>query len=512
MQEILAQVLAHVWGVWRFRWIVITVAWVVALAGWIFVAQMPSQYEASARIHVDSNTVLRPLLRGLAIQPNITQRIQLMSRTLLSRPNLEKLMRMTDLDLTADTEADKDRVVTELRSGISLSGDRENASLYTVSFVDEDRDTAKRVTQSLLTVFIETTLGDEREDSAGAQSFLDDQIVEYEKRLSESEGRLAQFKQKYTGILPGQGGTYYQRLEAERKQLESAQLQLREVEHRRDELKRQLTGEEPVSTGGLDSGLSSSLDGRIASLQTKLDSLLTKYTERHPEVIQTRSLIDELETEKEVEIQAIRESMAGGYSAHNTSPVYQQMRSMLSESEARAAELSVRVSEYKDRVKELDSMVDSIPVIEAELTQLNRDYQVVSQKHSELLSRREAARISEDVERKANDLVFRVIDPPFVPIKPNKPDKLILNSVVLAAALGAGIGVALLLSLLRPVIMDRRILTELTGLPVLGTVMAREDPEARKQEFLRVVAFASLLVVLVLSFAALNFGQQWLLA
>ena len=103
MQEILAQVFTHIWGVWRHRWLAIIVAWVVALAGWAWIWQMPDAYVASARVYVDTNSVLRPLLRGLAIQPDVNQRISMMSRTLLSRPNLEKLMRMTDLDLEVTT-------------------------------------------------------------------------------------------------------------------------------------------------------------------------------------------------------------------------------------------------------------------------------------------------------------------------------------------------------------------------------------------------------------------------
>ena len=84
--------------------------------------------------------------------------------------------------------------------------------------------------------------------------------------------------------------------------------------------------------------------------------------------------------------------------------------------------------------------------------------------------------------------------------------------MVLLAAIGGGIGLALLLSLLRPVVIDRRLLTELTGLPVLGTVMAREDPALRRREFVRVIAFVSLFAALIMSFAVLNLGQQWLLA
>ena len=88
--------------------------------------------------------------------------------------------------------------------------------------------------------------------------------------------------------------------------------------------------------------------------------------------------------------------------------------------------------------------------IEAELKQLDRDYSVILGQHTQLLQRREAARLSQDVEQNASDVTFRVIDPPFVPTKPSEPNKLLLNAGVLFVALGIGAGVALLISLIRP--------------------------------------------------------------
>ncbi len=121
-------------------------------------------------------------------------------------------------------------------------------------------------------------------------------------------------------------------------------------------------------------------------------------------------------------------------------PVYQQMRAMLSEADAAVAEFRVRVQEHEQRVKELEDKVNSIPQIEAELAQLNRDYDVVQKQHATLLQRRESARLSEDVEQTAGDVVFRVIDPPFVPNRPGEPNKLLLNSAVLLIAIGGALG------------------------------------------------------------------------
>jgi uncharacterized protein involved in exopolysaccharide biosynthesis len=108
MQEIIAQGMTYLWGIWRHKWLALAIAWVVALAGWAYVWKMPESYVASAKLYVDTNTVLRPLLQGLAITPDINQRVRMMSSTLFSRPNLEKLARMTDLDLRATTEAQQE--------------------------------------------------------------------------------------------------------------------------------------------------------------------------------------------------------------------------------------------------------------------------------------------------------------------------------------------------------------------------------------------------------------------
>lgn len=483
MQETLAQLFGYIWGVWRYRWIALTVAWFVAVAGWAVVWKMPDAYVASAKVFVDTNSVLRPLLRGLAITPNIDQRVSMMSRTLLSRPNLEKLARMTDLDLTVTTEAQKQALIKNLTESISLQGTRGNASLYNISVKDQDRDTARKLVESLITIFIESSLGDNREASSGAQTFLDDQIREYERRLLEAENRLARFKQQNMDVVAGSGGDYYTRLEAARADLSQSALLLRESENRRDELQRQLDGEEPVFLG--QSGTTSSpVDARIQGLQSQLDSLLLRYTELHPEVRQLRGLIDELQAEREQEYELLG---AGGFQFGGSlqeSPVYQGMRSMLAETEASVAELRVRVAEHRQRVEELTGKVSLIPEVEAKLKQLDRDYAVVSGQHQELLQRRESAKLSQDVEDTAGDVSFRVIDPPFVPLEPNEPNKLLLNAGVLLVSLGAGVVVALLLVLVNPVISDAHMLITASGFPLLGTVTyAKPDAEVRKDNW-----------------------------
>ncbi|MDO8860433.1 chain length-determining protein [Haliea sp. E1-2-M8] len=497
MQDVLAQVVTHILGVWRHRWLALALAWVIALAGWAFVWQMPESYVASARIYVDTNSILRPLMRGLTIDANINQRIAMLSQTLLNRPNLQKLTRMTDLDLQATSVAEQESLIQRLEDSIELSGERRSSSLYNITVTDPDRETARRIAQALITVFIETSISDKRLDSSGAKSFLERQIVESEQRLVEAENRLAEFKQQNVDVLPGERGDYYSRLQSAKENLQVARLQLREVENRRTELQRQIDGEVPMGDG-----VRLPIDERIHSLRLQVDMYLASYTAKHPQVVRLQNLIEELERERDQEF--IRLRSEPGAVAWGDNPVYQGMRTMMAEAEAQAAELRVRVAEYQRRVEELSSRVDLIPQIEAQLTQLNRDYGVISSQHQQMLQRRESARLSGDVESSASDVSFRVIDPPFVPREPSHPNKPLLNLGVLLMALGGGVGAALLFSIVHPIITDGRMLSKATGLPLLGMVTWSKGRNGAQAGFWRLAAFVVCGGALLLAFAGVT--------
>ena len=122
MQEVIAQIQAAARGMWKYRWLGVLVAWGVALVGTVVVFRIPDQYEATARIHVDTLSILKPLMAGLAVQPDVDQQIAMLSRTLISRPNVEKLVRMADLDLKNRSKAQQDATVDELMKALRIAG------------------------------------------------------------------------------------------------------------------------------------------------------------------------------------------------------------------------------------------------------------------------------------------------------------------------------------------------------------------------------------------------------
>ena len=118
-------------------------------------------------------------------------------------------------------------------------------SLYTLAYNDPEPEKAKRVVQSLASIFVESSLGDKRKDTDSAKKFIDDQIQVYQKKLEEAENRLKEFKLKNISIQTTEGKDYFGRVSEVSALRERSKLELREAENSRDALKRQIVGEEP---------------------------------------------------------------------------------------------------------------------------------------------------------------------------------------------------------------------------------------------------------------------------
>jgi len=507
MQEIIEQIWSYVRGVWRFRWWIYVLAWPICLAGWLFVHQMPDSYDAKARVFVDTSSKLKPLLRGLAAQTSGDAGLNMMTRTLLSRPNLEKIIRMTDMDLGVSNPEELDALVTKLSRTIRFSG-RKRDKLYTIRYTDKDPVLAKNIVQAMLTLFVESTLGGDRKNSGDALQFIESQVAEYEQKLVEADNRLKEFKQKNIGLMPGEGRGYYAQMKSAKSQLAAAQLELIEAQNLRDELNRQIRGEEPVF-GLVPSGSNSGnrvsahpLDSRINTLESKMDDLLLKYTSKHPDVIATQQTLNRLLQKREKELNEFGSSLPKVRSTNplNQNPVYQQLRISLSRAEAKVSSLKPRVIEYKEKVVKLESLVDTIPQIEVDLKNLNRDYAINKKNYDALLARRESAKMAEKVESSVDGVKFKIIDPPRVPPHPSGPNRRLFESVVLIGGLVAGLAFAFLLSQVKPMFDTAKKLQAEMKLPVLGYVSRVWTPVEQKKRKLDIIYFGLVGVLLLVVF------------
>jgi polysaccharide chain length determinant protein (PEP-CTERM system associated) len=500
MDQLLEQVLEYLRGMWRRRFVGLGVAWLVALAGLITVFFIPDRYQASARLFVDTQSVLKPLMAGLAVQPNINQQIAVLSRTLLSRPNVEKLIRMADLDVGAGRPGNHDALVDEVTNSIKLQGGKDN--IYWISYQDRDPARAKRAVEALLSIFVESGLGKKRRDTQKAQQFLQTQIKDYEAKLAAAERRLKDFKLRNLQTI-GMGQDSISSMVQLDGQIAQARIEHRAAVEARDALNRQLEGEEPVflsEPGAPAVGSSASegvpeLDARIAALERSLDDMLRRFTERHPDVIGTQRIIADLRREREAQLAERRSAMAqGGGDAPaprsaDRNPVYQQLKVSLADAESNVAALKARVQDLEARYNQIRATARLRPELEEELGQLNRDYQVHKSNYEGLVARRESAQLTGELDESAGVADFRVIDPPRVSPKPVAPDRPMLLAAVVLLSLGAGVAAAFAASQLFPTFFNANSLQSITKRPVLGVVSVQPSRVLSRVRRRRAFAF-----------------------
>lgn len=481
MNSLLETVYDEAHSVWRFRWIALGVAAALALIGWAIVFALPDRYQAQASVFVDTRTALQPALQGLTVQQDVNVQLNYVRQSLLTGDQLEKIARdagvlpesVKDPRLVAATLADfSERVVLGVRSA-GDSRDRTAGTIYEFTYLDGSRERSLKVVDTVLNHFIEETLGGKRRGSENAQRFLEAQIRVYEKRLSDAEMRLAEFKKANLGLMPNQQGGYFSQLQSEIDHARAVENSLNVALSRRAELARQLRGETTAGATIVASGADSEISARIRETQARLDELLLRYTEKHPDVIAARTTLAELVARRDAEIQRVLRGDAAAVAASGvtTNPVYQNIQLQLNQVDVEIAALRGQLAQHQAKAAELRQRLDIAPQVEAEYAALNRDYDINKAQYEALLANYEKARLGEEADT-AGSIRFEVVQPPTAPFSPVSPARPLLLAGTFAGALVIGGALAYMLHMVNPVVGSLRGLTSLTDLPVIGVVSA----------------------------------------
>ncbi|MGF1563196.1 MAG: XrtA system polysaccharide chain length determinant [Geminicoccaceae bacterium] len=468
MHDALRQLYDYLDGALRWRWLGLATAWVLCVLGWFMVSLLPNTYESEARVFADTDSLLGPLMRGITVETDLESQIDVIQETLLSRPNVERVIDMADLGVRTTSPEEEERLIERMQERIRLG--TKGPNLYTISYTDKDRATAQRVVQSLLTIFIEGNLGASRRDIDNARRFIDAQIKVHADQLDEAEDRLARFKEANVDVNAG-GTGFFNNLQNAKDRVLALESELDAELAMRDELENQLQGEPqtivdnslPASATPTDlNTLSPSM--QLALLEERMTNYRTRYTEQHPSVQRLQRRIDSM---REAGIRPARNTSAG-YGRSVPNPIYEQIKVDLVNREATIASLRNRLAKERANVADLESKARTVPAVEAELRRLTRDYEVIRANYEELVSRREAARIAEELETTTDKVDFQVIDPPTLPLAPSGPPRLIMILGVLIVGLGAGGAVALMMGQLDGVVGSAATVHQRFGLAVIG--------------------------------------------
>lgn len=504
-------------GIWRHRWLALGVASVLALAGWVLVFMLPDRYGAHASVLVDTRTALKPALDGLALQQDVGVELSYVRESLLSDPQLLSIAKLVGLLPTGQTDPIRqDRLITSLRKHIQLTMEsaddrpemgRAGGMTYGIAYQDQQRERALQVVTVLLQTLVDETLGGKKQGSESAQAFLESQVKDYEKRLRTSEDRLAEFKSRNFGLMPSEQGGYFTQLQKETDALEDTKTKLLIAESRRGTLEKQLHGDAAVSattavavSSGGNGAVGLDTMSRIAQMRAHLDDLLQKYTENHPDVIETRKNLAELEARRAAEIESLKsgDANAAASSGASANPVYQSIQLSLNHADVDISDLRTQLAEHEDKARQLRQLLHTAPQVEAEYAQLTRDYDVNKAQYTALLSSYEKAQLGERADN-AGSVKFQVVQPPTVSGAPVWPRRGVFLLGVLLAALVAGGVIANRLDRMHPLVGSAGALAAFTGVPVLTAIGPAFPARARRTTRWEVLKVSAVAVCLVLA-------------
>lgn len=506
MTSLQEELMTTLYSVWRRRWLAIAVAWVVALAGWVFVATIPNAYESTARIQVDTSSLLQTEI-GAGTQ--MADQLEIVRLTLVSRLNLEKVLRRAELDTGLDTEEEVDEAIATLAQNISV--DRQQGNLFTIGYTSADPDLsdaenanmARRVVDNLVQIFMEENVTADRDDINEAIRFFEDQLAQRERELEQAEQRRAQFEQEYLGQLPGEGNVT-QRLSAARMERERLELQLAQARNSLGILQAQLSstpstiaGASVVMPGGQ---IVTGAAARVQEMEAALSAMYAQgKLDQHPDVILAKRQLERLRQQAAEE----RASGTPSQGAVQANPVYTDLRSRIFEKQSEVAALQASLSRLSNAISQLEQQQISEPGIAAEQAKLNRDYGVLRSQYDALLRSREEIKLQSDVQTQTQQVRFSVVDPPSQPRMPVAPNRPLLLSTVLLAALATGTAIAFLVGQIATSYVTSAQLENRLDYPVLGSVTEIVSEEERAQNRVRLLGFAVLSIGLFAIYAAL---------
>ena len=514
------KLLDEIRGTWRYRWLAFGIASLVALTGWALVFTLPDRYEARAWVMVDTRTALKPALDGLATQQDVGVELSYVRESLLTDARLLGVARLVGLVRASEPDPVRnDRAVALLRKHVLLTMQRADdqpergpsgGTSYGIFYQDTVRPRALNVVSILLQTLVDETLGGKKEGSENAQLFLETQVKDYEKRLRNAEDRLADFKSHHFGLMPSERGGYFEQLQKETAATEETRTKLLVAQNRRAALQKQLHGDAAVAATAavapaVSAGGAVGLDtvSRLAQTRAHLDDLLLKFTDKHPDVIEARKTLAELESRRAAEIESLRngDASAAASSGASANPVYQSIQLELNHADVEIADLGTQLAEHEAKARQLRELLNTAPQVEAEFAQLNRDYDVNKAQYTALLSSFEKARLGERADS-AGSVKFQVVEPPTVSNRPVSPRRTMLLAGALLAALALGTVAANRLDRTRPLVGSSSGLTRVTGIPVLAA-FGSAFPERSKRAFnWEIAKISAACAGLLLAFAA----------
>jgi polysaccharide chain length determinant protein (PEP-CTERM system associated) len=456
-------------SLYRRRDLIIAVALVVmALAAYLAVT-LADVYRSSTLILVTPQSLPAQYVSS-TVTTTIEQRMQAIAQQILGRTMLEKVVNEFNLFSGDKFQISTDARVAMLRQRMALTINRNNT--FTISFDSESPQMARLVTARIASLFIEENLRVREQQATGTTSFINAEAERLRKELEEQEQRVNKFRAQYWHELPENREANARSLEQLRRELDNGTIRLSTLQDRKTALEKQLAEAELFERqlGKIDA-VRAGATGTLSHYDRKkeLESLLAKYSDKHPDVVRLRRDLENAPLEKPVEAAKKSEpdrTLAG------KSPLMMTLVGQLREVNTEMLSLHSQNSNLRSQMALLQARIDNTSIRAIELSKITRDYDITLKKYQDLLAKGLESELAENMERKQKGEQFQIVDPantPQHPVAPNRPRILILGILL---GIGGGVGAAVLLDMLDKSFKSQEDLTGYTNIPVLAVLPA----------------------------------------
>ncbi len=459
-------------ALWR-RWPWIAGSFVVlAAAALIVVMQMPRSYTSVATLQAVSEPAADAYVRT-APQAKLSDRLQSIGRTTLTRPRLEGII--TDLDLYPDMRArvPMEYAVERMRSEIVFKST--DKDLFNLGFVSQDPELALAVASRLTSLFLEQNAKDREQQAEATTHFLDAQLSGVRKTLDEQEAKLEAYKSEHSGELPSQLSMNVQELNNSQNNLRSLVDTIARDQEQKLLLQRQLEAAQSLPdpmlpVAGLDgTGALAAGADPLEAARAQLKSLELRLTPEHPDVQRAKRLVAKLEQQG-----SGAASGSGGTAASVSSKrrefQVKDLRAQIDTIDRRIGSNQEQVRQLRARIDTYARRVDAAPLRESELATLSRDHDDTKKLYSSLLVKRQEAGMAANLEQKEIGDRFRVIEAARLPEMPSSKSRRSQFLLGLLAALGLSVGLGVFIEYRDSSIRTESDITATLGLPVLAMI------------------------------------------
>ncbi|MEJ2472067.1 MAG: GNVR domain-containing protein [Desulfuromonadales bacterium] len=407
----------------------------------VFIAgsyQIPKIYKTESTVFIESN-VISSLVGNIAVTPDMQERIRVIRYALLSRSLIKRALERVESFQMPEDSAKLPGIIEGLIKRTTVDVNRDE--LFTVSFTDKNPVFAQEFVNELVKLYVEENIGGKREETSGANRFLDEQLVHFKRKLDEAETAIIEFRKKQGVFTRDDEEAILADIRENQREVEDIELTLETQKARKKQMLVQLrTIPQNVSVFNEQDQVD-----RMAFVEARINQLLTTYNENYPEIIRLRA---ELESLRKA---GAKEEKQGGQNAGSTTgtsmpnPVYQEVQQNLFELESEISSLEGRKAQLNKIILEKQKNLQENPEYKKELDRLVQERDSSRRIYDQLLMSAGQSEVSKQMELGDKTTTFRIVDPAILPQSPVKPNmvRMILMSIAAGFLLGGGLVVGL---------------------------------------------------------------------